>query len=48
MSETRDFGQLTAIELKDKNFNLLNVISRKKEAYHIKLLKNIKENDDEK
>lgn len=28
--ETRDFGQLTAIELKDKNFNLLNVISRKK------------------
>lgn len=44
--ETRDFGQLTAIELKDKNFNLLNVISRKKEAYHIKLLKNIKEKDE--
>lgn len=41
--ESRDFGQLTAIELKDKNFNLLNVISRKKEAYHSKLLKNIKE-----
>ena len=41
--ETRDFGQLTAIELKDKNFNLLNVISRKKEAYHIKLLNNIKD-----
>ena len=40
--ETRDFGQLTAIELKDKNFNLLNAISRKKEAYHAKLLKNIK------
>lgn len=40
--ETRDFGQLTAVELKDKNFNLLNVISRKKEAYHAKLLKNIK------
>lgn len=39
--ESRDFGQLTAIELKDKGFNLLNVISRKKEAYHEKLLKNV-------
>ena len=39
--ESRDFGQLTAIELKDKSFNLQNVISRKKEAYHDKLLKNI-------
>lgn len=45
--ETRDFGQLTCIELKDKNFNLLNVISRKKEAYHTKFLKNIKPKQEE-
>ncbi len=44
--EARDFGQLTAIELKDKSFNLINVISRKKEAYHLKLLKNIKDEKD--
>lgn len=43
---SRDFGQLTAIELKKEKFNLLNVISRKKEAYHTKLLKNIKERNE--
>lgn len=43
---SRDFGQLTAVELKKEKFNLLNVISRKKEAYHTKLLKNIKEKSD--
>ncbi len=33
---SRDCGQLGIIELKDKNFNLLNTISRKMEGYHTK------------
>lgn len=45
MFVSRDFGQMTALELKKEKFNLLNVISRKKEAYHKKLLKNIKSGD---
>lgn len=44
---SRDMGQLTAIEMKKERFNLLNVISRKKEAYHAKYMANICENEAE-
>lgn len=40
---SRDGGQLAAIEMKKECFNLLNVISRKKEAYHEKYMQNIGE-----
>lgn len=43
---SRDMGQLTAIEMKKERFNLLNVISRKKEAYHAKYMANICENEE--
>lgn len=40
---SRDCGQLAALEMKKEKFNLLNVISRKKEAYHAKFLENVNE-----
>lgn len=42
---SRDCGQMTTLELKRNNVNLINTISRRKEAYHAMLLK--EKNEDE-
>lgn len=45
---SRDGGQMTSLELKDKNWNLLGTIARRKEGYHANFLKaNIDESHNE-
>jgi hypothetical protein len=34
MFTARDCGQMVSFELKDKNFNIINTLARRKEAYH--------------
>ena len=38
---SRDGGQMTALELKDKGWNLLGTIARRKEGYHAAFLKEV-------
>ncbi|QAR34525.1 DUF1926 domain-containing protein [Geovibrio thiophilus] len=42
---SRDCGQMTTLELKRNNVNLINTISRRKEAYHAMLLKDRAEDE---